>query len=101
VRSVALALPAAIAVGLTALQLVPVPAAVVRLLSPRAFEMRTEADGVARAFLPLTLDVPATVLELGKGMACLALLLVVGTAARRSSRARPLLLTLAFVGALV
>jgi hypothetical protein len=87
---------------MTALQLAPLPAALVRLLSPRAAELRAEtAGGALPAFLPLTLDVPATVIELGKGMACLALLLIVGNSARRSSRARPLVWTLAFLGAAV
>jgi Tfp pilus assembly protein PilF/O-antigen ligase len=101
VRAIPFALPAALGVAMTALQLVPLPAALVRAISPHAAELRAEAAGAPPAFLPLTLDVPATVIELGKGMACLALLLLVGNSARRSSRARPLVLTLAFVGAVV
>jgi O-antigen ligase len=101
VRAVPFALPAALAAGMTALQLLPLPAAVVRLLSPRTLELRAEAEGAIPAFLPLTLDVPATVLEVSKAMAGLALLLIVGNSARRSSRASPLLLTLAFVGAVI
>lgn len=102
VRSIPFALPAALAVAATAFQLVPLPSILVRLLSPRAFELRAEATGgAAPFFMPLTLDVPATVLALAKAMACLALLVVVGTAARRLSRARPLVISLAFVGAAV
>jgi O-antigen ligase len=102
VRAIPFSFPAALGVGMTAVQLLPLPAALVRVLSPRALELRAEAAaGALPSFLPLTLDVPATVLELGKGLGCLALLLVVGNSARRSSRARPLVLTLAFVGAVV
>jgi len=101
VRAIPFALPAAVAVAMTAFQLLPLPARLVRLLSPQAHDLRVDVAGTVPALLPLTVDVPATLLELGKGLACLALLLVIGTAARRSSRARPLILTLAFVGALI
>ena len=101
VRAIPFTLPAALGAAITALQLVPLPAPLVRLISPHALELRTEAAGAAPAFLPLTLDVPATVIELGKGMALLALLLMVGNSARRSSRARPLVISLAFIGAVV
>jgi Flp pilus assembly protein TadD/O-antigen ligase len=101
VRAIPFAGAAALAVGMTALQLLPLPALVVRLLSPRAHELRAEAAGASSFFLPLTLDVPATVLALARGLGCLGLLVVVGTAARRYSRARPLVLTLAFVGGVI
>src|SRR6185295_5273477 len=78
-RTVPFAAVAALGVAITAFQLVPLPAALVRLLSPRALELRTEAaGGLAPWFLPLTVDVPATLIESTKAMALLALLLVVG-----------------------
>jgi hypothetical protein len=101
-RSVPFALPLALAVAMITLQLVPLPSALVRLVSPAAYELRTDAAGGATpAFLPLTLDVPASIIELAKALACVGLLLVVGVSARRPSRARPLVLSLAFIGAVV
>ncbi|HXU81704.1 MAG TPA: O-antigen ligase family protein [Polyangia bacterium] len=100
VRPVSFAAPLALIVAMITLQLVPLPAPLVRLLSPVAYELRTDA-GAAGTFLPLTLDVPATLIELAKAMAYLALLIVVGVTARRASRARPLVLALAFVGGVV
>jgi O-antigen ligase len=101
VRSVPLAVPAAVAVGMTLAQLVPLPAAAVRWLSPVALDVRTEATGVAPRLLPLTVDVPATIIEACKAAACLVLLLVVAATARRSHRARALLATIAVAGTLV
>lgn len=100
-RPVAFALPAAIAVTATLFQLLPLPAPLVRLLSPAAFELRTEVASQTPRLIPLTLDVPATVLEVAKGMACLTLLIVVGAVARRSGRTRPILLALTFIGGAV
>src|SRR5687767_1362192 len=57
-RFVPLALPAALAVGLTFAQLLPLPSPLVRALSPLAYELRAETG--AGRFMPLTLDVPAT-----------------------------------------
>jgi hypothetical protein len=101
VRTVPFALPLALAAAMILFQLIPLPAVLVRWISPLALELRTEASGGRPFFLPLTLDVPATLIALCKAVACLALLLIVGTAARRISRARPLVLTLAFIGAVV
>jgi len=54
----------------TGLQMIPLPSGVVELLSPAAHELRAGAVrplGLeAPSFMPLTLDVPLTALELGK-----------------------------------
>lgn len=57
-------------IALTALQLVPLPAQLVRILSPESHEIRQSAvavaGGDAPAFLPLTVDIPLTLNELAK-----------------------------------
>jgi O-antigen ligase/Tfp pilus assembly protein PilF len=98
VRVVPFVAPAVIAVGWTALQLLPLPARLVALVSPGAHELRAETG--AGGWMPLTLDVPATVLELVKGFAALALLALAASVARRRHRARPMVWALAAVGAL-
>jgi O-antigen ligase len=91
-------LPATLAAAFTLVQLVPLPAGLVGFLSPLALEVRTEAARAAPALLPLTLDVPATVIALIRGLACLGLLVVVAAVAGATQRARVLLITLALVG---
>ncbi|MFO8073396.1 MAG: tetratricopeptide repeat protein [Polyangia bacterium] len=63
-------------IGFTALQLVPLPAGLVELISPAAHEVRSRALeplGSARpGWMPLTLDVPITLTELGKLLLYLA-----------------------------
>jgi tetratricopeptide (TPR) repeat protein len=95
------AVPAALAAFITLVQLIPLPAPLVSLISPNAMAVQSGAAGIRPSFLPLTMDVPATVIEASKGLACLALLLVVGASARRITRARVLVVTLAFVGSAV
>ncbi len=92
---------AALAVLVTLVQLVPLPAGLVGLLSPRALELRSEAAGTAVAFLPLTLDVPGTLLAALKGMACLAILLVGASATHSRGRSGTFALALVFVGGAV
>jgi hypothetical protein len=101
VRWVPFATAAAAGVGMTIFQLIPLPALLVRLVSPHALELRAGAMGRVPAMIPLTLEVPATVIEVCKGVACLALLLVAVAAAKRPSRARLLTLTLAYIGGVV
>ncbi len=91
--------PALIAVGYTALQLVPLPAPLVAALSPSAHELRSETGG--GALMPLTVDGPATALALARGFACFGLLLIVATHARSFRRARPIMMSLAALGALL
>lgn len=79
-------------------QLVPLPAGLVRLLSPRAAEIRSEVAANAPSWMPLTLDVPATLLEICKGFGYVGLLVVASLFARRSHRARRLLTVLALFG---
>ncbi|HZS38112.1 MAG TPA: O-antigen ligase family protein, partial [Polyangia bacterium] len=90
--------PAALALGFTLVQLVPLPRALVGLISPAALELREGALGHAPAWLPLTVDVPATLLELVKGFACLGLLITTAHLCRRRSNARVVLWPLAFLG---
>jgi hypothetical protein len=85
-----------IAVGYTALQLVPLPAFLVGVLSPAAYELRHETGG--GWLMPLTVDVPATWLALARGFACFGLLLLVGTHGRSHRRSRTILLALSGVG---
>jgi hypothetical protein len=96
---VALFWPALIAVAFTALQLLPLPASLVELLSPAAHELRGDTGG--GGLMPLTVDVPATWLALARGFACFGLLLVVSAQARSHRNARPILVALVATGALV
>ncbi|HWM88456.1 MAG TPA: O-antigen ligase family protein [Kofleriaceae bacterium] len=67
----------AVAVGLTALQLVPLPAALVELLHPEAYELIADGSRLAGSgepvFLPLSLDPAGTLFELVKLCSYLAL----------------------------
>ncbi|HEY0714839.1 MAG TPA: O-antigen ligase family protein, partial [Polyangia bacterium] len=91
---------ALLAVGLTLFQLVPLPAALVEFLSPRALQIRADALGARPAFLPLTLDVPATLLAAARAIACLAVLVVAASAARRGKQ-HLLVLPIVFLGAFI
>ena len=79
-RSLArLDLPGALLLGMvlfTAFQLLPLPSGMVELISPGAYEVRVGAliplDGVEPSFMPLTLDVTMTLVELGKLLLYLA-----------------------------
>ncbi len=61
------------ALGWTVLQLVPLPIFALRALSPRAAALRAE---LGLAWAPITLDVPATILEAVKQVGYLAVFLV-------------------------
>jgi hypothetical protein len=98
IRLVPFALPALVAVGWTVFQLAPLPARLVAFLSPQAFELRAGALAEAPAWMPLSLDVPATVLAALRGAACLGLVLVVGALARPLPRAHRALLPIALLG---
>ncbi|HEY0708790.1 MAG TPA: O-antigen ligase family protein [Polyangia bacterium] len=91
---------ALLALGFTLLQLLPLPAALVELISPRALQIRTDALGARPSFLPLTLDVPATLLAAARGVACLAVL-IVGASAVRRGKQHLLVLPIVFLGAFI
>ena len=82
----------------TLLQLVPLPGALVEVLSPRALEIRTDALGHRPSLLPLTLDVPATVLAALRGFALLGILVVTSRVTRWRGRTALFPLGLAFAG---
>jgi tetratricopeptide (TPR) repeat protein len=90
---------AALAVAASLIQLIPLPAWLVTPLSPHAAELRMEVGRAA--LMPLTLDVPATVLEVVKGLACLGLLVTVAGFAYSGRRARAILAAIVFAGAVV
>ncbi len=99
-RVVPFLLPGVIAVGYTILQLVPLPAGFIRWLSPSAFELRADAaGGSAPAWMPLTLDVPATALEVIKGLACLGLMMCAVGVARSPQRSRRVLVAISLLAA--
>jgi len=100
-RSVPFVLPMVLGVLMTAVQIVPLPAPIVGLLSARALDLRTETMAAPPTFVPLTLDVPATTIELAKGMACLTLLIVVAATVRRGSNRRVVIFSLAFIGSAI
>lgn len=97
-RLVPLLLPALVAIGWTAVQLVPLPAGMVRIVSPAAFELRSE---LGAGWMPLTLDVPATLLELVKMSALLAVFVCVATLARSSGREQRTLEIITWLGAVL
>lgn len=74
-------------IGFTALQLVPLPAGLVELISPTAHEVRSRALAPlgtdAPSWMPLTLDTPLTLAELGKLFLYLAVYLAAATWSRR------------------
>jgi hypothetical protein len=98
VRAVPFAGVMALAVGVTALQLVPLPAPLVGFLSPRAHEARLMATPDAR-FMPLTVDAPATWLALARGIACLGLIILTDGLIRTRQQGRRFLGLLAATGA--
>ncbi len=103
-RPVPLMGAALVALGFTALQLVPLPAAMVAGLSPMAVAIRTGVGLPTQPsirYLPLTLDVPATLIELAKAMAYLGVFVITAQIARRQRYARRLLFCLAGLGAFV
>jgi O-antigen ligase len=89
---------AALAVGFTILQLIPMPAGVVGALSPRALEVHQSVVGGRPGFVPLTLDTPATVLAALRGFACLGVLLVTASATRWRGRTALFVVPLVFGG---
>ncbi len=82
-----------LSLGVTAIALIPLPRGLVGLLSPRALDLRAEVSG-GSGWIPLTLDVPATVLALVRGVAWVLVFTVVAGFARRSRRAITLTLSL-------
>jgi O-antigen ligase/tetratricopeptide (TPR) repeat protein len=86
------------AVAWSCLQLVPFPSALVRIVSPQAFELRREVSSSVPSFMSLSLDLPATLLEICKGLMCAGVLLVVGRTATRERRARSLLIGISALG---
>ncbi len=86
----------ALMVVATALQLVPLPSPLVHLLSPAAYDVRRSVT--TSWWLPLTLDVPATLLALVRALSGLGVLVVVAGAARSRRAARRLLFGLALLG---
>ncbi|MDB4968033.1 MAG: hypothetical protein JWN44_3722 [Myxococcales bacterium] len=96
-RPVPFAGAAALAVGATIFQLVPLPAWLVGWLSPAARLLRDEVTPGAR-FMPLTLDAPATWLALARGVAVLSLLIVVGGFVETRRQARRVLGMVAALG---
>ena len=74
---------AVLALAATLFQLVPLPAGLVEFISPRALELRSDALGFRPAVLPLTMDVPATLLAATRGLACLLVVVLAASATRR------------------
>lgn len=94
-----LLLPVTVAV-ISALQLVPLPPSVLEVLSPRAAELRAFALvplGVTD-WRPISLDVPATLRELARALAVLAILFVALQLGRSERSRRRLFMTLALGG---
>ena len=87
---------ALIGVGWSMAQLVPLPAMLVKWVSPVAFDAR-ESVG-ASAFMPLSVDVAATVIEVCKGFALCALLLVSSGVGRSLHRSHRLVMAIAVFG---
>jgi O-antigen ligase len=98
-RSLPFATPLALMTVLPALQLVPLPAPLVRAIAPAVYAVREEVSGAS--WMPLTFDIPATTLEVMKALATLGMFLVVASVARRSARAARALLPIAAGGAVV
>jgi tetratricopeptide (TPR) repeat protein len=86
--AVPFALPLTTVVVTTALQLVPLPSRFVRLVSPKAEALRFEV--APSSWIPLTLDVPGTLLEVVKALAVLGVFTVVARSTQRSRMARAL-----------
>ncbi len=96
VRAVPFASAALLALAVTALQLLPLPAPLVRLFSPAAYQLQRETGRTI--FMTLTLDAPATWLALARGAACTALLVIAAGLVRSSRHARRLLWIPAGIG---
>jgi O-antigen ligase len=77
---------AAVALAATLLQLLPLPAALVGVLSPAARQLRGDA-----ALMPLTVDAPATWLALIRLLAATGVLLIVANVVETREQARRLL----------
>ncbi len=92
-------LAALAAVVFTAFQLIPLPAFLVRALSPAAYELRREVGG--STLMPLTLDFPATALALARAFACFGLLLSARGIAASSRRVHILLGAIVSAGVVV
>jgi tetratricopeptide (TPR) repeat protein len=97
-RLVPFAGPAALALGFTVLQLVPLPAGLVAWLSPQAHSLRLDVAPQAR-WMPLSVDTPATWLACARGLGCLALLLLTGGLVRTRRRMVRLLTVVAMTSA--
>jgi tetratricopeptide (TPR) repeat protein len=100
-RSVSFLPMAAVAVGGTLFQLIPLPSEVAAALSPAALEIRSDSLGRRPALLPLTLDVPGTVMAALRGFTCLAILVVTAKAMRWRGRTTMFALPLALLGGLI
>ena len=85
-------------VAVDLVQLLPLPAGVVRLLSPAGWELRSAIE--ARGWMPLTVDVPATALAAVRGFACLGLLATIAGVSRTRGAARRVMIVLAVFGGL-
>jgi O-antigen ligase/tetratricopeptide (TPR) repeat protein len=93
-----------VAVALTAVQLIPFPAALLELLNPTAYELRVDgavmAGGDAPAFMALSLDPAGTLFELVKLAAYTALAYVaLRLAATERGRTRLVMLVAGVIGA--
>lgn len=82
----------------TLVQLLPLPASLVKKVSPQAFAVRAAAESNHAQVLPLTLDVSATLTELAKGLAYLVLFVMAVAVSRKPRGARTLLLGLIYMG---
>ena len=76
-------------IALTAFQLVPLPQTFVRTISPAAFELRRQTMEITGAslptFMPLTVDIPATALEMAKLFCYLAIYWTTKSVAEKGS----------------
>jgi hypothetical protein len=97
-RLVPLAWPMLCALAWTALQGVPLPAGLLRVLSPQAAALRAEL-GVGAA--PITLDAAATALELAKQLAYLGVFLTATALLRTPEASRRAATALAVLGGAV
>ncbi len=97
-RPVPFAAVAAVAVGFTLLQVVPLPAGLVGFLSPQAHEIHADVAPNAR-WMTLSVDAPATWLACARGIGCFALLLLVGGFVRSRRHAARLLTVVAATAA--
>ncbi len=84
------------ACAVTALQLVPLPPALLRFLSPAAWDIRSDLSSTA--WMPMTLDVPATILALVRALACIGVFVVAAAASRHRHIGRIILFTVAMLG---